>query len=126
MARARAYSEEELGLGLVRLGLVARARAYSEEESDGEVKEPNQRHKEKEGKYGAHNAAHPDLLLVADEGRGYDVGQEQQVDQEVEDQVGEGVAMLPQKVLPLEVGGSVEELYHTGRECLINHVPPQH
>ena len=52
------------------------------------MQEANQRDEQEGSEDGAHNAAHVDLLLVADEGRGYDVRQQQEVDDHVESEVG--------------------------------------
>ena len=41
------------------------------------------------------------LLLVRDEGRGYDVGHEQEIDNKVEDQQRDRVLVLPQKTTPI-------------------------
>ena len=60
--------------------------SYPEEESDGKVKEADQDEEEENGKDGTDYATHVNLLLVWDEGRGYDVGHQQEVDGQVEDQ----------------------------------------
>ena len=53
--------------------------------------------KEENGKDGADYATHVHLLLVRDEGRGYDVGHKQEIDNKVEDQQRDRVLVLPQK-----------------------------
>ena len=68
--------------------------AYSKEESDGVVEESNQNNKEENGKYGTDDSTHLHLLVVGDEGRGYDVGHQQEVHDKVEDQQGHGVLVL--------------------------------
>ena len=60
--------------------------SYPEEESDGKVKKANQNEEEENSKDGADYATHVNLLLVCDEGCGYDVSHQQEVDDQVEDQ----------------------------------------
>ena len=60
--------------------------AYSKEQSYGIVEEADQNDKEQNSKYGADDTTHLDLLLVRDEGRGYDVSHQQEIDDKVEDQ----------------------------------------
>ena len=54
--------------------------AYSKEQPYGIVKEANQNDKEQNGKYGTDDSTHLDLFLVWDEGRGYNVGHQQEID----------------------------------------------
>lgn len=51
------------------------------------MQEANERQKQEGGKDGAHDAAHAYLLLVADEGCGYDVCHQQEIDNHIEGQV---------------------------------------
>lgn len=67
------------------------------------MQEPHKRHEQEASKDGAYDAAHSHLLLLADEGRGYDVSHQQEVDHDVEGQVGNGILVLVQKILTLEV-----------------------
>ena len=49
------------------------------------MEEANQNDKEENSKYGADDTTHLHLLLVWDEGRGYDDSHQQEIDDKVED-----------------------------------------
>ena len=74
------------------------------------MEKTNQYDKEEDGKDGTDDATHVHLLLVRDEGRGNDVGHQEEVDGQVEDQQGERVLVLPQKATPIHWLGRVKEL----------------
>ena len=65
------------------------------------MQEPYEGHEQEEGKDGAHDATEPDLFLVTDEGCGYDVSHQEQIDYAVEDEVGERVFVFVEKIPPL-------------------------
>ena len=75
--------------------------SYPEEQTYGKMEKANENDKEENSKDGADDPAHVHLLLVRDEGRGYDVGHEQEVDYKVEDYQGDGVLVLPQETTPI-------------------------
>ena len=75
--------------------------SYPEEQTYGKMEKANENDKEENSKDSADDSAHVHLLLVRDEGRGYDVGHEQEVDNQVEDYQGDGVLVLPQETTPI-------------------------
>lgn len=65
------------------------------------MQETNKNDKEERSKNSADYATHVDLLLVRDEGRGHNVGHKEEIDEQVEDQQGDGVLVLPQETTPI-------------------------
>ena len=84
--------------------------AYPKEESYGIVEEPDQNDKEEDSKYGADDATHLDLFVVRDEGRGYDVSHQQEIDNKIEDQEWHSVLVLTKKTTPIHRLWCVKEL----------------
>lgn len=74
------------------------------------MQESDESKKQESSKDGPHDATHTDLLLVANEGCGYDVRYEQEVDQQVEGEVSDRVLVLLQEVLAPELRWTIEQL----------------
>ena len=94
--------------------------SYPKEESNSKMEEAYES-EEKEGcKYSPHDAAHSYLLLVTDEGSGYDVGQQQQVHEHIKHEISHRGLVLGQKSLSFQLRGTVQQLAKETETCYTN------